>query len=41
MNDCAGIKIVRNFNSIIVETSGYENVSFLEKDCRNLLDKAR
>ncbi|XP_052299701.1 protein FAR1-RELATED SEQUENCE 5-like [Citrus sinensis] len=41
MNDCAGINIVRNFNSVVVEAGGYKNVSFLEKDCRNLVDKAR
>ena len=31
MNDCVGIKIVSNFNFIVVEAGGYENVSFLEK----------
>ncbi|KAH9789172.1 Feruloyl CoA ortho-hydroxylase 1 [Citrus sinensis] len=41
MNDCAGINIVRNFNSIVVEAVRYENVSFLEKYCRNLVDKGR
>ncbi|KAH9723117.1 protein FAR1-RELATED SEQUENCE [Citrus sinensis] len=39
MNDCAGIRIAQNFNSIVVEAGGYENVSFLEKDCRNFVDK--
>ena len=41
INDCTGINIAINFNSIVVETGGYENVSFLEKDYRNLIDKAR
>ena len=41
MNDCAGINIARNFNFIVVEAGGYENVSFLEKDRRNLVDKGR
>ena len=41
MNDCARINNNRNFNSIIVEVGGYENVSFIEKDCRNLIDKTR
>ncbi|KAH9762576.1 protein FAR1-RELATED SEQUENCE [Citrus sinensis] len=41
MNDCAGIRIAQNFNSIVVGASGYENVSFLEKDCRNFVDKTR
>ena len=31
MNDCVGIKIVRNFNFVVVEAGGYENVSFLKK----------
>ncbi|KAH9703329.1 protein FAR1-RELATED SEQUENCE [Citrus sinensis] len=39
MNDCAGINIAKNFNSIVVEAGAYENVSFLKKDCRNLVDK--
>ncbi|KAH9703432.1 protein FAR1-RELATED SEQUENCE [Citrus sinensis] len=41
MNDCAGIRIAQNFNSIIVGAGGYENVPFLEKDCRNFVDKTR
>ena len=41
MNDCVGIRIAQNFNSIVVEASGHENVSFLEKDCRNFVDKTR
>ena len=41
MNDCAGINIVRHFNSITVKAGGYENISFLEKDCRILVDKVR
>ncbi|KAH9704409.1 protein FAR1-RELATED SEQUENCE [Citrus sinensis] len=41
MNDCVGIRIAQNFNSIVVGASGYENVPFLEKDCRNFVDKTR
>ncbi|XP_024036864.1 protein FAR1-RELATED SEQUENCE 5-like [Citrus clementina] len=41
MNDCAGIRIAQNFNSIVVGAGGYENVPFLEKDCRNFVDKTR
>ena len=41
MNDSAGINIAQNFNSIVVEAGGHENVSFLEKDCRNFINKAR
>ena len=26
MNDCAGINIARNFNSIVVEAGGYEKI---------------
>lgn len=31
MNGCAGINIAQNFNFIVVEVGGHENVSFLEK----------
>ena len=41
MNDCAGVNIAQNFNSIVVKAGGYKNISFLEKDCRNSVDKAR
>ncbi|KAH9728859.1 protein FAR1-RELATED SEQUENCE [Citrus sinensis] len=41
MNDCAGIRITQNFNSIVIGAGGYENVPFLEKDCRNFVDKTR
>ncbi|KAH9734196.1 protein FAR1-RELATED SEQUENCE [Citrus sinensis] len=41
MNNCAGIRIAQNFNSIVVGAGGYENVPFLEKDCRNFVDKTR
>ncbi|KAH9782212.1 protein FAR1-RELATED SEQUENCE [Citrus sinensis] len=34
-------RIAQNFNSIVVGAGGYENVSFLEKDCRNFVDKTR
>ena len=33
--------MTRSFKSIVVETGGYENVTFLEKDARNHVDKAR
>ena len=41
MNDSTGINIAQNFNYIVVEAGRHENVSFLEKDCRNFVDKAR
>ncbi|XP_015387886.1 protein FAR-RED IMPAIRED RESPONSE 1-like [Citrus sinensis] len=33
--------MAQSFKSIVVEVGGYENVSFLEKDARNHVDKAR
>ncbi|KAH9794409.1 protein FAR1-RELATED SEQUENCE [Citrus sinensis] len=36
-----GIRIAQNFNSIVVGADGYENVPFLENDCRNFVDKTR
>ncbi|KAH9769746.1 protein FAR1-RELATED SEQUENCE [Citrus sinensis] len=35
------MKMAQSFKSIVVEAGGYENVSFLEKDARNHVDKAR
>ena len=39
MNDCAGINIASNFNSIIVESGVNKNVSFLKKIVEILLTK--
>ncbi|KAK1381589.1 hypothetical protein POM88_028333 [Heracleum sosnowskyi] len=41
MNDIAGIRPNKSYRSIVVEAGGPENVPFLEKDCRNFLDKVR
>ena len=41
MNDYVGVNVAQNFNFIVVEDDGHENVSFLEKDYKNLVDKAR
>ena len=41
INKEVGIKMAQNFKSIVVEAGGYENVSILEKDARNHVDKAR
>ena len=41
MNDCVGIRIAQNFNSIVVGAGGYENMSFLKNDCRSFVDKTR
>lgn len=35
LNDRAGIRTSKNFNSLVVEMGGFENVSFEERDCRN------
>ncbi|XP_042941078.1 protein FAR-RED IMPAIRED RESPONSE 1-like [Carya illinoinensis] len=40
-NDLAGIRINKSFISLVVGTGGFENLPFLEKDCRNYIDKAR
>ncbi|KAG6652700.1 hypothetical protein CIPAW_05G024400 [Carya illinoinensis] len=41
LNDRAGIRMNKNFYSLVVDTAGYENLAFQEKDCRNYIDKAR
>lgn len=41
LNDEVGIKVNKNFYSLVVQTGGYDNLTFGEKDCRNYLDKAR
>ena len=41
LNDIAGIRPNKSYRSIIVEAGGPENVPFMEKDCRNFLDKVR
>ncbi|KAG6702636.1 hypothetical protein I3842_07G045400 [Carya illinoinensis] len=41
LNDRAGIRMNKNFNSLVVDAGGYENLTFQEKDCRNFIDKAR
>lgn len=41
INEEVGIKIAQNFNSIVVEVGGFENVSLLERDARNYVDKMR
>jgi hypothetical protein len=41
LNDIAGIPLHKSYNSIVVESGGYENMSFNEKDCRNFIDEAR
>ncbi|XP_073138623.1 protein FAR1-RELATED SEQUENCE 5-like [Henckelia pumila] len=41
VNDIAGIPLHKSYNSVVVEKGGYENITFIEKDCRNYIDKVR
>ena len=41
LNDKAGIRISKNYKSIVIEAGGFEKLPFGEKDCRNHVDKAR
>ncbi|XP_062164654.1 protein FAR1-RELATED SEQUENCE 5-like [Alnus glutinosa] len=41
LNDRARIRLCKNFNSLVVESGGFENLSFGERDCRNYINKAR
>ncbi|XP_042992153.1 protein FAR1-RELATED SEQUENCE 5-like [Carya illinoinensis] len=40
-NDLAGIRMNKSFRSLVVGAGGFENLPFLENDCRNYIDKAR
>ncbi|XP_022851587.1 protein FAR1-RELATED SEQUENCE 5-like [Olea europaea var. sylvestris] len=41
INDVAGIPLHKSFNSTVVEAGGYENITCIEKDCRNFIDKVQ
>ena len=41
LNDRAGIRVNKNFNSFVVEANGHENLTFGEKNARNFLEKTR
>ncbi|XP_062103335.1 protein FAR-RED IMPAIRED RESPONSE 1-like [Humulus lupulus] len=41
LNDRAGISVAKNFQSFVIEARGHDTVPFLQKDCRNLIEKAR
>ncbi|XP_062147885.1 protein FAR-RED IMPAIRED RESPONSE 1-like [Alnus glutinosa] len=41
LNDIAGVRTNKNFNSLVVERGGYENIPFGKKDCQNFIDKTR
>ncbi|KAI9195297.1 hypothetical protein LWI28_013608 [Acer negundo] len=40
-NDMSSVRMNKSFGSLVVGTCGFENLPFLEKDCRNYIDKAR
>ncbi|KAG6706726.1 hypothetical protein I3842_07G235200 [Carya illinoinensis] len=40
-NDQAGVWLNKSFGSLVVGAGGFENLSFLEKDCHNYINKAR
>ncbi|KAF5468439.1 hypothetical protein F2P56_012589 [Juglans regia] len=41
LNDRAGIRMNKNFQALVTDAGGFENLAFQEKDCRNFIDKAR
>jgi hypothetical protein len=41
LNDQAGIRVNKNFNSLVVAADGHENLTFGEKECHNYLEKTR
>ncbi|XP_073130762.1 protein FAR1-RELATED SEQUENCE 5-like [Henckelia pumila] len=41
VNDIAGIPLHKSYNFVVVEAGGYEKMTFIEKDCRNYIDKVR
>ncbi|XP_073129240.1 protein FAR-RED IMPAIRED RESPONSE 1-like [Henckelia pumila] len=41
VNDIADIPLHKSYNSVVVEAGGYEKMTFIEKDCRNYIDKVR
>ncbi|XP_037482142.1 protein FAR1-RELATED SEQUENCE 6-like [Triticum dicoccoides] len=41
LNDRAGIRVNKNFNSFVVAADGHHNLTFGEKDSRNFLEKIR
>ncbi|KAH9704397.1 protein FAR1-RELATED SEQUENCE [Citrus sinensis] len=41
INDRAGIKLSKNYQSLVIEAGGHENVTFIERDCRNHIQKER
>lgn len=41
VNDMAGIPLYKSFNFAVVEAGGYENLTCVEKDCRNYIEQVR
>ncbi|VVA40335.1 PREDICTED: FAR1-RELATED SEQUENCE, partial [Prunus dulcis] len=41
VNDRTGIRVNKNYNSMVVEAGGHENMSFMEKDCRNYINEVK
>jgi hypothetical protein len=41
LNDRAGIRTSKNFESLVVESGGFESLPFGERDCQNYINKAR
>ncbi|XP_022852925.1 protein FAR1-RELATED SEQUENCE 5-like [Olea europaea var. sylvestris] len=41
VNDIAGIPLHKSFNSTVVETGGFDNMTCVEKDYRNFIEKVR
>jgi hypothetical protein len=41
IDDRAGIRMNKIYNSLAVEAGGYDNLAFGEKDCRNYIAKSR
>ncbi|XP_022845345.1 protein FAR1-RELATED SEQUENCE 5-like [Olea europaea var. sylvestris] len=41
VNDLAGIPLHKSYNFAVVEAGGYEQMSCMEKDCRNYIEQVR
>ncbi|XP_022859024.1 protein FAR-RED IMPAIRED RESPONSE 1-like [Olea europaea var. sylvestris] len=41
LNDMAGIPLHKSYNSVVVEAWGYNNLTYVERDCRNYIEQVR
>ncbi|XP_022876838.1 protein FAR-RED IMPAIRED RESPONSE 1-like [Olea europaea var. sylvestris] len=41
VNDMVGIPLHKSYNSVVVEAGGYENITCVEKDCRNYVEQVK